>query len=103
MAGVGKLLKQAQKMQKQMEVIQAELAETILEVSSGGGAINVKINGQGDFRGFKIDPEFLKEDADFIEATLLSAVQEAVVKAKETSEEAMGSVTGGMGGLPGLM
>ena len=39
MAGVGKLLKQAQKMQKQMEAVQAELAETILEVSSGGGAI----------------------------------------------------------------
>ena len=103
MAGVGKLLKQAQKMQKQMEAVQAELAETILEVSSGGGAINVKVNGQGEFRGFKIDPEFLKEDADFIEETLLSAVQEAAVKAKETSEEAMSSVTGGMGGFPGLM
>ena len=103
MAGVGKLLKQAQKMQRQMEAVQTELSGTILEVSSGGGAINVKINGQGEFQGFKIDPEFLKEDADFIEETLLSAVQEAAAKAKETSEEAMGSVTGGMGGLPGLM
>ncbi len=103
MAGVGKLLKQAQKMQKQMELIQAELAETILEVSSGGGAINVKINGQGEFQGFQIDPEFLKEDAEFIEETLLAAVQEAAAKAKETSEEAMGAVTGGMGGFPGLM
>ena len=103
MAGVGKLLKQAQKMQRQMEAVQTELAGTILEVSSGGGAINVKINGQGEFQGFKIDPEFLKEDADFIEETLLSAVQEAAAKAKETSEEAMGSVTGGMGGLPGLV
>ncbi len=103
MAGVGKLLKQAQKMQKQMETIQAELAETILEVSSGGGAINVKINGQGEFQSFKLDPEFLKEDADFVEETLLAAVQEAAAKAKETSEEAMGAVTGGMGGFPGLM
>ena len=103
MAGVGKLLKQAQKMQRQIEAVQTELSGTILEVSSGGGAINVKINGQGEFQGFKIDPEFLKEDADFIEETLLSAVQEAAAKAKETSEEAMGSVTGGMGGLPGLM
>ena len=103
MAGVGKLLKQAQKMQRQMEAVQTELSGTILEVSSGGGAINVKINGQGKFQGFKIDPEFLKEDADFIEETLLSAVQEAAAKAKETSEEAMGSVTGGMGGLPGLV
>ena len=86
MAGVGKLLKQAQKMQKQMEAVQAELAKTILEVSSGGDAIKVKINGQGEFQGFKIDPEFLKEDAEFVEETLLSAVQEAAAKAKMTDD-----------------
>ncbi|TVP82706.1 MAG: YbaB/EbfC family nucleoid-associated protein [Puniceicoccaceae bacterium] len=103
MAGVGKLLKQAQKMQKQMEAIQAELAETILDVSSGGGAVQVKISAQGEFQSFKLDPEFLKEDAEFVEETLLAAVQEAAAKAKETSEEAMGAVTGGMGGFPGLM
>ena len=102
MAGVGKLLKQAQKMQKQMESIQGQLAEQIIEVSSGGGAINIKINGQGEFQAFKIDPEFLKEDAEFIEETLLGAVQEAATKAKETSEDAMGAVTGGMGGFPGF-
>ena len=102
MAGVGKLLKQAQKMQKQMESIQGQLAEQIIEVSSGGGAINIKINGQGEFKAFKIDPEFLKEDAEFIEETLLGAVQEAAAKAKETSEDAMGAVTGGMGGFPGF-
>ena len=102
MEGVGILLKQAQKMQRQMEAVQTELAETILEVSSGGGAINVKINGQGEFQGLKIDPEFLKEDADFIEETLLSAIQESAAKAKETSEKAMGSVSGGMAGFPGL-
>ena len=95
-------MKQAQKMQKQMEGIQSKLAEQIIEVSSGGGAINIKINAQGEFQAFKIDPEFLKEDADFIEETLLGAVQEAAAKAKETSEEAMGSVTGGMGGFPGF-
>ena len=44
---------------------------------------NFKLHGE--FQGFKIDPEFLKEDADFIEETLLSAVQEAAAKAKETS------------------
>ena len=103
MAGVGKLLKQAQKMQKQMEAAQADLAEKILEISSGGGAIRIKINGQGEFQSFQIDPEFLKEDAEFVEESLLTAVKEAVAKAKETSEEAMGGITGGMGGLPGMM
>ncbi len=103
MAGVGKLLKQAQKMQKQMEAAQADLAETILEISSGGGAIRIKINGQGEFKSFQIDSEFLKEDAEFVEESLLTAVQEATAKAKETSEEAMGGITGGMGGLSGMM
>jgi DNA-binding YbaB/EbfC family protein len=96
-------MKQAQKMQKQMEAIQEELAEKILEVSSGGGAVMVKITGQGDIRSIKIDPEFLKEDPEFVEETLLAAVQEASAKAKETSEEAMSAISGGMGGFPGLM
>ncbi|MEM8867807.1 MAG: YbaB/EbfC family nucleoid-associated protein [Verrucomicrobiota bacterium] len=100
MAGVGKLLKQAQKMQKQMQVIQEELAEQELVISSGGGAITVTITGQSEFRGLKIDPEFLKEDAEFIEETLLEAVREASQKAKETSEEAMSALSGGM---PGFM
>lgn len=103
MPGVGKLLKQAQKMQKQMEAIQEELAETVLEVSSGGGAVTIKITGQSEIQSIKIDPEFLKEDAEFVEETLLAAVQEATAKAKETSEEAMSAVSGGMGGFPGLM
>lgn len=102
MAGVGKLMKQAQKMQKQMQVVQEKLAEQILEVSSGGGAVTIQISGQGEFKGMKLDPDFLKEDAEFVEETLLAAVQEAAEKAKETSEEAMGAVTGGMGGFPGF-
>ncbi|MEM7789995.1 MAG: YbaB/EbfC family nucleoid-associated protein [Verrucomicrobiota bacterium] len=100
MAGVGKLLKQAQKMQKQMQAIQDQLAEQELVVSSGGGAITVTVTGQGEFKGLKIDPEFLKEDAEFVEETLLAAIQEAAQKAKETSEEAMGALSGGM---PGFM
>jgi DNA-binding YbaB/EbfC family protein len=103
MAGVGKLLKQAQKMQKQMQAIQEELAEKVVEVSSGGGAVQITITGQGEFRSVKIDPEFLKEDAEFVEETLLSAIQEAAQKAKDTSEEAMAVLSGGMGGFPGLM
>ncbi len=103
MAGVGKLLKQAQKMQKQIEAVQAELAERELEVTSGGGAVTVTVTGQGEFKALKIDPELLKEDAEIVEETLLAAVQEASRKAKEVNEEAMSAVSGGMGGFPGLM
>ena len=61
------------------------------------------MNGQGEFRALKLDPEFLKEDTEFIEETLLSAIREAAEKAKTVSEEKMGAATGGMGGFPGLM
>ena len=66
MVGVGKLLKQAQKMQQKMEEAQALLSEEIIEVSGGGGAVSIKISGQGEFKELKLDPEFLKEDAEFV-------------------------------------
>ena len=101
MAGVGKLLKQAQKMQKQMATIQASLAEMELDVSSGGGAVAIKINGQGEFQSVKLDPEFLKEDAAFVEETILEAIKEAASKAKAVSEAEMQKATAGMS-LPGM-
>jgi len=102
MAGVGKLLKQAQKMQKQMEEVQQQLAGHEMEVSSGGGAVTVKINGQSEFLDLKLDPEFLKEDAEFVQSTLLEAIREAAAKAKAYNEEEIGKVTGGFN-LPGMM
>ena len=99
MAGVGKLLKQAQKMQKQMQVAQEELSETIINVSSGGGAIKIAITGQGEFKSIEIDPDFLKEDQELIQESLLLAIQEATSKAKEKSESIMGTISGGMPGL----
>ena len=102
MAGVGKLLKQAQKMQKQMQEVQATLAETVLKVSSGGGAIEIEITGDGIFKNILIDPEFLKEDAELVQETLLLAVKEATDKAKEKNEALMGAVSGGLGNMPGL-
>lgn len=102
MAGVGKLLKQAAKMQKKMESLQEELSQKELEVSSGGGAITIKINAQSEFLSLHIDEEFLKEDKEFIESTLLEAIKEAASKAKAVNEEEMAKVTEGFQ-LPGLM
>jgi hypothetical protein len=102
MAGVGKLMKQAAKMQKQMEDLQEELAAKVLEVTSGGGAVTVRINGQGTIQDVDFDPEFLKEDVGFVRETLLEAIKEAQEKAKAESDEAMSAVSGGMN-LPGLM
>ena len=102
MPGVGKLLKQAQKMQKKMQELQETLAQQEWEVSSGGGAVKVKINGAQEVKGIILDPDFLKEDKSFIEETILAAVQEALTKAKAVNEEEMGRITGGMN-FPGLM
>jgi len=102
MAGVGKLMKQAARMQKQMEALQEELAEKVIEVSSGGGAVMVRINGQGTVTDIDFDPEFLKEDLTFVRETILEAVRDAQEKAKAESEEAMSAISGGMD-LPGLM
>ena len=101
MAGVGKLLKQAQKMQKKIEALEAELAERTIEVSSGGGAINITVTVSGDIKAVKLDPEFMKEDAAFVEETLATGVQDAIEAARKAKEEAMGEVTAGMQ-MPGL-
>lgn len=104
MAGVGKLLKQAQKMQKQVEAAQAALEDKVLDVTCGGGAISLTINGQGVFQSITLDPEFLKEDKALIEETLLEALREASQKARDFSEDAMSQATGGFNfpGFPGL-
>lgn len=101
MVGVGKLLKQAQKMQKKMEEAQALLSEEIIEVSGGGGAVTVKVSGQGEFKDLKLDPEFLKEDAEFVSEAILQAVVDASEQAKKKNDEAMSGLTGGMQ-MPGL-
>ena len=89
MAGVGTLLKQAKKMQQKIEEMQKALETREIDVSSGGGAVQIKINGAGKVLAVKLDPEFLKEDAKLVEETLLNAVREAATKAKELNDSEM--------------
>ena len=93
MAGVGKLLKQAQKMQRGIETLQAQLDAKEIEITSGGGAVKVKVNGNGKFLSLVLDPEFLKEDAKVVSNTVLAAVQDAARQAKEYNEAEMQKVT----------
>jgi nucleoid-associated protein EbfC len=102
MAGVGKLLKQAQKMQKQIETLQAQLEAKELDVTSGGGAVKIKINGAGKFLSLEIDPELLKEDVKLVNDTVLAAVQDAAKQAKEYNEAQMQGVTSAFQ-MPGMM
>ena len=95
MAGVGTLLKQAQKMQRGIEALQTQLAAKEIDVTSGGGAVMIKINGAGKFVSLSLDPEFLKEDAKVVAETVLAALQDAAKQAKEYNDAEMQKVTSG--------
>ena len=102
MAGVGTLLKQAQKMQRGIEALQAQLDAKEIDVTSGGGAVKVKINGNGKFLSLALDPEFLKEDNKVVSETILGAMQDAAKQAKEYNEAEMQKVTSAFQ-MPGFM
>ena len=93
MAGVGKLLKQAQKMQRSIEALQIQLEAKEIEVTSGGGAVKLKVNGAGKFTALTLDAEFLKEDAKLVADTLLVAIQDAAKQAKDYNDAEMAKVT----------
>ena len=101
MAGLGKLVKQAEKMKRGIEALQAQLDARELEISSGGGAVRVKITGSGRFIALTLDPEFLKEDPKVVAEAVLGAVQDAAKQAKEFHEAEMQKVTGAFQ-MPGL-
>ena len=102
MSSIGKLMKQAQRMQQQMEQIQAELAKRTVEASSGGGAVKVSAKCDGTIATIKIDPQALNPgDAQLLEDMILTAANQALNQAKEISNSEMGKVTSGLG-LPGL-
>ena len=93
MAGVGKLLKQAQKMQRGIEALQSQLEGKEIEVTTGGGAVKVKVNGAGKFLSLTLDPDFLKEDAKTVSDAVLAAIQDAAKQAKEYNDSEMQKVT----------
>lgn len=93
MAGVGKLLKQAQKMQRSIEALQTQLEAKEIEVASGGGAVKLKVNGAGKFTSLVLDPDFLKEDSKLVADTLLVAIQDATKQAKDYNDAEMQKIT----------
>lgn len=102
MSSIGKLMKQAQRMQQQMEQIQSALANRTVEASSGGGAVKVTARCDGTLAAIKIDPQALNPaDAQLLEDMVLTAVNQALAQAKEISTAEMGKATAGFS-LPGL-
>jgi nucleoid-associated protein EbfC len=103
MSSIGKIVKQAARMQQQMEQIQAQLALRTVETSSGGGAVKVVAKCDGSISSIKIDPAAVNpSDAQLLEDMIVTAVNSALNQAKEISSAEMGKATQGFS-LPGLM
>ena len=103
MSSIGKLVKQAARMQQQMKDIQAALAIRTVEATSGGGAVKVVAKCDGSIESIKINPQALNpSDAQFLEDIILTAANQALGQAKEISNTEMGKATAGFN-LPGMM
>jgi nucleoid-associated protein EbfC len=103
MSSIGKLMKQAARMQQQMEQIQNDLANRTVEATSGGGAVKVVARCDGSIASIKIDPQAINPaDAQLLEDMILTAANQALGQAKEISTAEMGKVTAGFN-LPGMM
>ena len=96
------LMKQAQAMQKKMQDMQKEIENSEFEASAGGGAVTVRVSGTKEILGINIKKEVVDpDDVEMLEDLVLSAVNEALRKADEETENKMGKLTGGMN-IPGL-
>jgi len=95
-------MKQAARMQQQMEQVQAQLAARAVEATSGGGAVKVVAKCDGSIASIKIDPQALNpSDAQLLEDMILTAANQALAQAREISNAEMGKVTSGLS-LPGF-
>lgn len=96
-------MKQAQRMQQQIERVQSELAAKTVEATSGGGVVKVTAKCDGSLAAIKIDPAAVNPaDVTLIEDMVLAAANNALAQAKEISNAEMGKVTQGFN-LPGMM
>ncbi len=99
---LGKMMKQAQKLQTQMASEQEKLAQTHFKASAGGGMAEAEVNGKLELISVKIMPEAVDpEDVEMLEDVVLAAVQEAQKQAAEARDSQMSSLTGGLN-LPGM-
>ena len=97
------MLKQLQKMQRQMEETQAQLAEEVVEGTAGGGAVVARVRGDTTVDSIRIDESALEDaDPEMLGDLVTAAVNEGLRKAKDLAAERLGGITQGMGLPPGL-
>ena len=102
MKGFGNIMKEAQKLQQQMEAMQAEVAQKKVEATADGGMVTVQANGKQELLSIKLDPEVVnKDDVQMLEDLVLAACNEALRKSRELMQQELGKLTGGLK-IPGL-
>ncbi len=101
---MGKIMKQAKKLQEQMGKLQEELASKTVEASTGGGMVRVVATGKRELQSIEISPEVVDpDDIEMLQDLTLAAVNEALRKAEELATSEMGRIAGGMNlNIPGL-
>jgi DNA-binding YbaB/EbfC family protein len=103
MSSIGKLMRQANRIQQEMERVQADLAARTVEGTSGGGAVKVVAKCDQSLVSIKIDPAAVNpSEVSLLEELVLIAVNQALAQAKEISNKEMSSVTAGFN-LPGMV
>lgn len=102
MKGFGNIMKEAQKLQQQMEALQAEVGKKKVQATAGGGMVTVEASGKQELLSIKIDREVINpEDAQMLEDLVLAACNEALRQSREMVQAEMGKLTAGLK-IPGL-
>ena len=102
MKGFGNIMKEAQKLQQQMEALQAEVGKKKVDATSGGGMVTVEANGKQEILSIKIDREVINpDDAQMLEDLVLTACNEALRKSRDMVQAEMGKLTAGLK-IPGM-
>lgn len=99
--GLGNIMKQAQQMQENLRKAQAELANIEVTGSAGGGLVSVVMTCRHDVKRVTIDPSLMQDDKEMLEDLVAAAVNDAVRKVEDTTQQKMAGLTSGFN-LPGL-
>ena len=94
--GLGNIMKQAQKMQADMQKAQEELANIEVTGKSGGGMVSVVMTGRHDVKRVSIDDSLMEDDKEMLEDLLAAAVNDAVRQVEEQNQDKMSGMTAGM-------
>jgi len=100
--GMGNLMKQAQKMQEDMQKAQEEIARSEVTGESGAGLVRITMNGRHDVKAVQIDESLMEEEKEILEDLIAAAVNDAVRKVEQNTQEKMAKITSGMGMPPGF-